>query len=168
MPVTPAFSMSLALAAADAVLQQSATFAARVEAADPGASLDSHIYYDQMAANSGIASLRPYALLKVGSRGTNVLGEGVAVDLVVGGGIILLLEFNADQTITTHKENYLDALNFFGGVIDEIEALSGVNDNLAFRSDVVFPPLRTRRAERDPTNLDYWSMVAFLDYGAKL
>jgi len=89
------------------------------------------IVLDQLQDNEGLHPRRPFGLLKVASRGANQVGEGIAIDLVAGGSIILYLTDNARYQ-GDHKQSYLDFLEFTGLVIDEIEGVSGFNDYLPF------------------------------------
>jgi hypothetical protein len=165
--ITPAYSLSLALESARQTLLESAVFAAAVEAADPGAELASHVHVDEVTDNDTLTAYRPYALLKYCDRGSTVIAEGIQVDLIVSGGIILWLEMPASDAYDDHQDQYWDALNFFGGVIDEMEGLSGTEDYLPFRSEMIVAPHRTPRRDRRPGN-DYWWAAFLLSYGDQL
>lgn len=165
--VSPVYSLSLALEAARQTLLQSSVFQDRVDLADPGASYEDHVWLDELADNDGLSSYRPYALLKYCDRGSVVIAEGIQVDLIVNGGILLWLEFDARDDLTTHNDQYWDACNFFGGVIDQMEALSGSDEYLPFRSDLIVAPHRTERAKRRD-GYDYWWAGFVLHYGDQL
>jgi len=166
-PITPAWSQALALESARQTLAVTTVFADRVAAADPGALAESHIWLDEIADNAGLSDHRPYALLKYCDRGSTVIAEGTQVDLIVSGGIVLWLEFDARSDLTDHDDQYWDALNFFGGVIDQMEALSGADEYLPFRSEMIVAPHRTERAKRRTGN-DYWWAAWLLVYGDQL
>jgi hypothetical protein len=165
--VTPAYSLSLALEAARQTLLQSTVFQNRVYAADPEGAVANHVHLDELADNDGLSGLRPYALLKYCDRGSQVIAEGIQVDLIVSGGILLWLEFDARDDLTTHDDQYWDACNFFGGVIDQMEELSGADEYLPFRSELIVAPHRVPRAQRR-TGYDYWYAAFLLHYGDQL
>jgi hypothetical protein len=166
-PITPAWSHALALESARQTLAVTTVFAERVAAADPGALAATHIWLDEIADNDGLSDHRPYALLKYCDRGSTVIAEGIQVDLIVSGGIVLWLEFDARSDLTDHDDQYVDACNFFGGVIDQMETLSGSGDYLPFRSEMIVAPHRTSRKDRRTGN-DYWWAAYLLVYGDQL
>lgn len=166
MTVTAAGSLSLALAGVRTLLLASDAFVDRITDAWPGATPADSIYYDTVTAIEGLHERRPYALVKYAERGSHVIAEGVAVDLIVSGGILLLLEDNANYR-DDHNDSYLDYCNWIGSVMDEIEILSGSDDYLPFRSDLIFSPQRTERGKRQEDH-DYWTAAFVLEYGDQL
>jgi hypothetical protein len=164
-------SLAVPLDVARTTLLASQAFADRVAIVHPPAegddvpaeTLAAHVFLDQVADGEGLELLRPYALLRYAARGSNVIADGVEISLTVGGGILLVLEDNARQT-TDHGTSYGDFLNFAGGVIDDMEDLSGRNDYLPFKSELIYAPTRVRRADRQDDN-DYWICVFLLTWG---
>ena len=154
-------SLSDALSAAESTLLASATFVNRI-LANTADQPEDHVHLDQLADNSGLDALRPYALLRIAGRGSNPIAEGIEISLTVGGGILLLLDDISRGP--THRLSYLDFLDFCGNVIDDLEDLSGQSDYLPFKSELIFAPQRTLRANRTSDN-DYWTAVFLLNWG---
>lgn len=165
--VTAAGSMALAIEAAENTLLASESFAARILAADPAAAVAERVYYDSIAEDTGMATMRPFALLKYAQRASNVISEGIQIDLMVGGGLLLLLEDNVSEEFKTHNDVYMDFVNWIGSTIDEMELLSGDDEYLPFRSELVFAPRRTKRAGRQ-TDRDFMTAAFLLTYGDEL
>ena len=155
-------SLTDALTVAKDTLLASESFDARI-VQKAGVPAVTHVHLDQVADSDGLATARPYALLRFAGRGSNPIAEGVEISLIVGGGILLLLEDNARET-STHESSYLDFLTWCGEVIDEMEDLSGKDDKLPFKSEMVFAPQRTPRNQRTGDN-DYWTCVFLLSWG---
>jgi len=165
MSVTPAASISLAIDAAQQLVLASSTFTDRVEAVHVGDAAGDHFHLDTLAANTGLQDERPYALLRYASRGSNVVAEGIEVDLAVGGRLLLLFE-----DLSQHDDpadSYLEFCNWIGGIIDDMEQISGQEQYLAFKSEMIFGPIRTQRSKRSDT-YDYWSALFLLTYGDEL
>ena len=167
MTIVAAGSLSESLDAARTTLLACAAFSAAVEAADPDRTVTQHIFFDCLADSEGLAGWRPYALLKYCDRGSTVIAEGIQVDLIVAGGIVLWLEMDAREDLTDHNDQYLDACNWFGQVIDQMEALSGSGQYLPFRSEMLVAPQRTMRSQRREDH-DFWSAGFLLVYGDQL
>jgi len=158
----PNGSISEVLEAAELTLLASDEFQRRIKSAHAGDAVADHVHHNLVTNTDGLQEIRPYALLTLSSRGSNVLSEGVSIDLAIGGGILLLLE---DVALgDTHKESYRHFCNWVGKIIDEMEALSGVDRYLAFATDMVFAPRRTIRSQQSDTH-DYWSVVYLLRFG---
>lgn len=156
-------SMGKALESATDILAESSSFQSRCGAADADAAAN-YIGWDTLADNEGLHDRRPFAIVKVTARGSNQVSEGIAVDLVAGGGVLVYLCDNARANLD-HSESYLDFLEFVGGVIDDMEADSGVSDAFPFHTaELILPPQRTPRSERTPDN-DYWETAFLLQYG---
>jgi len=157
-------SMVDSLDAAVETLASSGAFQSRVGVATSAAAKD-HIAFDTLVDNDGLASHRPFAIVKIATRGSNQVGEGVAIDLVAGGGILVYLADNA-RSNQDHGLSYRDFLTFVGLVIDDMEQDSGFNDYLPFHdSEMVLPPQRTPRDVRVPGQMDYWEVAFLLQYG---
>lgn len=158
-------SLLQALDAATETLAVSACFRNRVGASHSWQARK-HIGYDTLVDNDGLHVRRPCAILKVTSRGSNEVAEGIAIDLVAGGGVILYLCDNAREQ-RDHSQSYRDFLRFAGGVIDDMELRSGFDEYLPFHdAEMVMPPQRTHRSVRsqDQSN-DYWECAYLLQYG---
>jgi hypothetical protein len=162
--ITPVGSLSLAMQAAVNTLLASEAFADRIHDADPSAEIGDRVYYDSLFDTDNLSLKRPFALLKYAERGSNVIAEGLQVDLIVDGGILLLLEADANREYSSHNDVYVDFCNWIGQVIDQMELLSGDGDYLAFRSELVFAPRRTKRAARSEEH-DYLTAAFVLHYG---
>lgn len=162
-------SMAMALEAATETLAGCEAFQERVGAADADAARE-HIGWDTLEDNEGLAIRRPFAIIKITARGANQVADGIAIDLVAGGAVLIYLCDNADGNLT-HAENYLDFLGFVGAVIDQMEAVSGYGDELPFHdAEMILPAMRTPRGERTPNNAyapanDYWEAAFLLRYG---
>jgi len=157
-------SIALALDAAVATLADSSGFQSRV-GASTAVEAKEHIAFDTISDNEDLTSKRPYAIVKVSSRGSNQVAEGVAIDLVAGGGILIYLTDNARKD-ADHNLSYRDFLVFCGNVIDDMEQDSGFGDYLPFHdAEMVMPPQRTPRDKRVPGQMDYWEAVFLLQYG---
>jgi hypothetical protein len=165
MSSTPAGSLSLALDVAKTTLQASTAWIAAVAARDPDGDFE-HLLYYSLDNDNGIAEQYPLALLRYASRGSNPIAEGISVDLVVGGGILLLIEELADPQLGD-QDSYIEFCNLVGKVIDEMELLSGEGDYLPFQSEMLVAPQRTKRAEQSGEN-DYWQAVFLLRYGDQM
>lgn len=168
MTVTASGSMALAIDAARTLVLASTAFTARVAAAPTQGTAAEHVYLDIAENYDRLQDLRPFLSLKYADRNSVVIAEGVAVDLIVNGDLVLVIEDNANYPEPTdHNDSYLDFLNFAGGVIDDIEELSGSDAYLPFRSEMLIAPRRTPRAEREEKN-DYWATAFRLTYGDQL
>lgn len=154
-------SLADAIAAAKATLLAGASFSARVLA--HGGTAVTHVHLDRLADPDGLADHRPYALLRVASRGSNPIAEGIDLSLTVGGGILLLLEDTARET-STHEASYVNFITWIGDVIDELEDLSGRDDYLPFKSELIYAPQRVQRGHQTADN-DYWTAVYLLNWG---
>jgi hypothetical protein len=155
--------MAAALDAATETLAASASFQDRLGVGSAAAAKD-HIAWDTLVDNDGLQGQRPFAILKVSTRGGNEVGEGITIDLVAGGGIIVYLADNARET-ADHNDSYRNFLEFCGNVIDDMEELSGFGDYLPFHdAEMILPPQRTPRNQRTTDN-DYWETAFLLQYG---
>jgi len=81
-------SLAAALDAATDTLAASSTFQSRVGAASAAAA-KARIFWDNLLDNDGHRSQRPFAIVKLTSRGANQVGEGIAIDLLAGGGVLV-------------------------------------------------------------------------------
>lgn len=156
-------SMAKSLESATDILAASSTFRGRCGASDATAA-KRYIGWDTLADNEGLQERRPFAIVKVTARGSNQVSEGIAVDLVAGGGVLIYMCDDARYS-DDHSESYIDFLEFIGGAMDNMELVSGVSDAFPFHSaELILPPQRTPRSERTPQN-DYWEAAFLLQYG---
>jgi hypothetical protein len=153
-----------ALDAAINTLAASSTFQGRCGKSSASDAEDC-IFLDVITDDQGLENQRPFALLKIATRGSNQVAEGVAVDLVAGGGVIVYLTDNA-RSDASHKLSYRDFLRFAGKVMDEMEEDSGFGDYLPFHdAEMILPPQRTPRSERQARRHDYWEVAFLLNFG---
>lgn len=160
---TSAGSMVAALDATTETLAASTSFQQRLSVANADAA-KKVIAWDTLTDNEGLAKRRPFAIVKISTRGANEVGEGITIDLVAGGGVIIYLTDNARATLD-HNQSYRDFLGWCGMVMDEMEQLSGLDDYLPFHdAEMILPPQRTPRNARTQDN-DYWETAFLLQYG---
>lgn len=163
MPTQPG-SMASALDAATDTLSESDSFQERC-GVTTAAAAKAMIGWDTLADNEGLEKRRPFAIVKISTRGANEVGEGIVIDLVAGGGVIVYLTDNARHA-QDHNQSYRDFLVWVGNVIDEMEELSGFEDVLPFHDvEMIVPPQRTPRSERHAPDNDYWEVAFLLTYG---
>lgn len=166
MAIVPVGSMAVPLERLRETIAASATFQTRTGSADATEAIE-HVYRESVANGGGLSELRPYVVVRLGQQGANEIAEGVQIELVVSGGLLVFLEANADETIEDEGENYIDFLNFAGLLFDELTQLSGVDDYFPSRRiELVYAPTRTLRAARNAElGNDVWQVCWLFNYG---
>lgn len=156
-------SLVEAIDAAVETLTASTAFQGRCGVDNPTAA-EARIALDTLTDNDGLKERRPFAILKIATRGSNQVGEGIVIDLVAGGGVIVYLTDNSRSD--EHSQSYRDFLEFAGMTIDDMERSSGFDMNLPFHdSEMILPPQRTQRSERQVGSHDYWEVAFLVHFG---
>jgi len=164
LPVTATSPLALVVDQLRTSVSNSAEFQTRTGAANAAAAL-AFIYLDVVSNDAGMSAKRPFALIKVSQIGSNQISDGTAIDLSVGGDLVLILEDDATNQ-TVHDDSFLDFLNFSDEVMQDLRLASGVEGEFPFYEEqLVWAPSRTRRAERDSSNNDYWVSAYQLSWG---
>lgn len=82
--------------------------------------------------------LRPYAVVYLGEGSSfEQYGLGVQYQLAAQGELMLYLTDNsrrAETGIDTEEDDFLDFMNFSGGVLDDLRSASAANENLPIAS----------------------------------
>lgn len=180
MSVTPTSSTALAIAGTIELIANSATFQNRIAdyhddmtATEADALL--HIYsFDVYKPGVDLSSLRPFAMVGLADANWNRLVQCSAVQYLPSGTIVVVLEDNArftecfgDDPDDSYGDSFIDALNFFGGVVDDWSGLAG-------GSDYTFPPSSIRTIEpafRPDINSrqtdDCWTTILAIEWGTQ-
>lgn len=107
----------------------------------------------------------PYAVIKFAEQGAVEVADGVAIDLLGGGGLVLALFDNA-RFPKNHGHSTLDFLSFAGSLFDAITEQPGYDDTFPINAGtLVMPPMRTPRVERRQPDNDYWACAWTFSYG---
>jgi hypothetical protein len=172
--VTPTSSMARAVSSVISLVAASATFQARVGAAN-ATEARAHIYgheaYIPPTANAdeGVSGLRPFAVVDIADRFEWLpMQMSCFIRLDVAGDVVLVLEDNAretwinDDSEPSYSDSFVDFLNFAGGVADDMNGkLSDATyDSFGFQSvRLLSPPTRSMPEDRGNTDTDHWFAV---------
>jgi len=135
---TPTSTHGIALAQLKKLLAQSTTFRNAVGGTEAG--VNNHVHFGRQTGTPP----RPFALIELES------GEGVAFSFGAGNQIVaegsLLVRFERDAVLTD-PDPYHEAVDWFGNVVDDVNALAAHGDaTTAF--DLTHLPLLTAAIRR--------------------
>lgn len=181
MTVTATSSVAIAVQSLIDLVAASRTFQDRVEdyhgyehGSVNATVAKTHIYaFDQFSVLEGSKEARPFALVGLMQHlfEANVMCS--QLNHHSGGTLFLVLvddarrtDINGNTPADSYNDSYIDALNFFGGVLDD---LTGTNLASAtfppFRFETVVEPVRPDIHERQTD--DFWLVVYSCNFGSE-
>jgi len=163
--VVAAGSLAVPIDNLGSLLAASATFAAAVAVDDALAVPADRVHYHANAETLVANQLeRPFAILWFDDFTYADIGEGDGYYLQAGGSIVCRMQFESTEAV--NDDAAIEALNFFGGVLDDLATISGSDDNLPFNSVFqVSPPTRTSREMMESDGMDFWEATYRFQYG---
>lgn len=178
MTVTATSSVAIAVQSLIDLVAASETFQDRIETwhSLPAGSVTStvakeYIYaFDQFSGIEGSKEARPFALVGLMQHLFEAKVMCSQLNHQTGGTLFLVLVDDARHTDTEngddYNDSYLDALNFFGGVLDDITGQGLANSPFPpQRFETVVEPTRPDVAERQTD--DFWLCVYSCNFGTE-
>lgn len=181
MTVTATSSVALAVQSLIDLVAASRTFQDRVEdfhgyehGSVNATVAKNHIFaFDQFSSMEGSKEARPFAMVGLMQHlyEANVMCS--QLNHQTGGTLFLVLVDDArhtdvfsDTPTDSYNDSYLDALNFFGGVLDDLTGTTLANATFPpFRFETVVEPTRPDVAERQTD--DFWLVVYSCNFGSE-
>lgn len=181
MTVAATSSVAIAVQSLIDLVAASTTFQDRVElyhSLTPGsvntAVAKNYIYaFDQFSGLEGSKEARPFALVGLMQHlfESNVMCS--QLNHQTGGTLFLVLVDDARKTDITgptpaddYNDSYIDALNFFGGVLDDLTGPNLANSPFPpLRIETIIEPTRPDVAERQTD--DFWLVVYSCNFGSE-
>ena len=145
------------------MVAQSITFRMRAGVATVEQALQ-RVHYPYLHAPDQ-KSMRPFAMIESRDYGWSFIAGGDQHFLWPDGALVLTLADN-DKYPNSERDGFIHFMNFVDGVLTDLAALAGVDDNLALTGiEQVQPALRTKPSDEAQGDV-YWSWRGSVPWGS--
>ena len=178
MIVQPTSVMAKAVVAARNLILSSTVFKERCKLDEDCPHPAEHLFlYETRKRNVNVAAQRPCCVIGLNNMDWSQILPGCArVNLISNGAVIVILtdharkrDFEESNPRFDAEDSYIDFLNFFGGVMDEMDGRLGdhaYDGNIGFQfNSIELLDVPDRTPYQDRTGDDFWAGVAAFHWG---